>query len=562
MNVLALTQKSNPDNSGVDHLGMRVAGENAYSQLIDFTTTVTWRPRYFSFFCWATRQAFIVNGGSQDKITQKIDRKAYLNTLRRIEYAFIAATLLNDMEAPRIAGSTKVKEMLESAKKGNLTEIDLIGDHLKASNGGLNIYLGSMQNLNLLGSTNGIATPIRGSIGDRLAELFNDSIENTAYKKIFSETKFKISDLIEIGQSGSFARLSEQAKKNKKVDAELKLLRKVVINWEKFLAGNGKSANRILSIGLILEYRKLLSDEAPMLDRFREILLLGAVKVNNQILKLKLPKIYDQVCKKWCMYQSHAYATFALESFLSLALFYANEIQGSSNSNITYDSLLDDLGKLIISDTRVSKHEIPPGFVNWWELPLQKLEPYLKETVISGRQSIITEPDLHSSIISIAGEGHSIDLPNWYHYTSLMFLISVYRIKVLLEKNGKNVWIGSQQESRLPPLVLAKQLGECLKKNMNTADYLRKAIDEHVLRQHYNNALRKLIAQPKVDTTKYFLRGSNFNVVGSHKPGTSNPRFLNTIQHLQDLGYLTNTTPIVPTTEGEEILKKIRDASK
>ena len=145
MSVLALTQKSNPENSGVDHLGMRVAGENAYSQLIDFTTTVTWRPRDFSFFCWATRQAFIVNGGSLDKITQKIDRNAYLSTLKRIEYAFIAATLLNDMEAPRIAGSTKVKEMLESAKNGDVTELDLIGDHLNASNGGLNIYLGSTE---------------------------------------------------------------------------------------------------------------------------------------------------------------------------------------------------------------------------------------------------------------------------------------------------------------------------------------------------------------------------------------------------------------------------------
>ena len=562
MSVLALTQKSNPENSGVDHLGMRVAGENAYSQLIDFTTTVTWRPRYFSFFCWATRQAFIVNGGSLDKITQKIDRNAYLSTLKRIEYAFIAATLLNDMEAPRIAGSTKVKEMLESAKNGDVTELDLIGDHLNASNGGLNIYLGSMQNLNLLGSTNGVATPIRGSIGDRLAELFNDSIENTAYKKIFSDTKVKISDLIEIGKSGSFNKLSEQAKQNRKVDAELKLLRKIILNWEQFLAGNGKSANRILSIGLILEYRKLLSDETPKLDRFREILLLGAVKVNNQILTLKLPKIYDQVCKKWRMYQSHAYATFALESFLSLALFYANEIQGSSNSGITYDFLLDELGKLIISDTRVPKHEMPPGLRNWWELPLQKLEPYLKEIVISGRQSIISEPDLHSTIMSIAGDGHSIDLTNWHHYTSLMFLISVYRIKFLFEKDGENVWIGSQQGSRLPPSVLANQLDECLKKNMTTADYLRKAIDENVLRQHYNNALRKLIAQPKVDTTKFFLRGSHFNVVGSHKPGTSNPRFLNSIQHLQDLGYLTNDTPLVPTPEGEEILTKIRDASR
>ena len=51
---------------GVDHLGMRVAGERAYSALVDFTTTVTWRPRYLSFLCWSLHEAWR-NFGSDKK---------------------------------------------------------------------------------------------------------------------------------------------------------------------------------------------------------------------------------------------------------------------------------------------------------------------------------------------------------------------------------------------------------------------------------------------------------------------------------------------------------------
>ena len=52
MGFLAWTKASDKERAGVDHLGMRVAGEQAYSAMTDFNTTVAWRPRYYSFFCW------------------------------------------------------------------------------------------------------------------------------------------------------------------------------------------------------------------------------------------------------------------------------------------------------------------------------------------------------------------------------------------------------------------------------------------------------------------------------------------------------------------------------
>ncbi len=49
--AVAWTERWQPQPVGVDHLGMRVAGESAYARLFDFTTTVSFRPRYYSYTC-------------------------------------------------------------------------------------------------------------------------------------------------------------------------------------------------------------------------------------------------------------------------------------------------------------------------------------------------------------------------------------------------------------------------------------------------------------------------------------------------------------------------------
>lgn len=47
MSAIGWIEPFTDTEQGVDHLGMRVAGENLYTQLLDFTTTVSWRPRYW-----------------------------------------------------------------------------------------------------------------------------------------------------------------------------------------------------------------------------------------------------------------------------------------------------------------------------------------------------------------------------------------------------------------------------------------------------------------------------------------------------------------------------------
>lgn len=102
MGTLEWTESSSDENTGVDHLGMRVANESSYSKLIDFTTTVTWRLRYYSFLCWAAQRAFLQNGGRFDRTTSKVDFKGYQKAIKRMEYGLVAASLLYDSSASKV----------------------------------------------------------------------------------------------------------------------------------------------------------------------------------------------------------------------------------------------------------------------------------------------------------------------------------------------------------------------------------------------------------------------------------------------------------------------------
>ena len=140
LGTLEWTESSSEENTGVDHLGLRVANESSYSKLIDFTTTVTWRPRYYSFLCWATQRAFFQNGGNFDRTISKVDFNGYQKTIKRMEYGLVAASLVYDSTASKVAGTEKVSIALEAIKKENTVDLPLQGNHLKASVGGLRMH--------------------------------------------------------------------------------------------------------------------------------------------------------------------------------------------------------------------------------------------------------------------------------------------------------------------------------------------------------------------------------------------------------------------------------------
>jgi hypothetical protein len=559
MGTLKWTESSSEENTGVDHLGMRVADESSYSQLIDFTTTVTWRPRYYSFLCWAAQRAFLQNGGDFNHQSSKVNFKGYQKTIKRMEYGLVAASLVHDSSASKVAGTDKVSIALESLKKTNSTTLPLQGNHLKASAGGLSIYAGVMRTLGLLSSSEGFDVPLPGSTGDALAKAFARCLDLTGLDNPLDQESLDLTALEKIGSLCALHGLNEQALGCEAVNDELGLIRKVIIDWDNFRAGTGSSARRILSLGLILESRKLYPEQVASLALFREFTLLGGARISNTIVPLNLPSIYSPILLEWKMYQVHAYITFALESVLALTLVQADEMQEVRGDRI----LQADLTTLILEHIPHSWKESSPGRIpktldRWWDQRLIDLVTTLESIVNEDRNFPLCEPELFVSVSKLANPKGSAKMATWVHDTYLMLLLSLVRMRSLLKTYGEKAWIGTDQSFRLTPDALNNHLNKALTENLTVLEYAKRLTSELAIKQHHQNALRKLISQPDKDTAKFLLEGPYFIPVGTHKPGTSSPRYENALLFLQGLGLLTSGTKPEVTSEGEAVLMKIR----
>lgn len=331
--MLEWTEPSTQLDKGVDHLGLRAAGESCISRLIDFTTTISWRPRYLSFYCWAAQQAFLRAGGRLDGQTHPVDARVYKSTFKRLDFALAAATLVRNEAAQRITGSNVVKDHLSRASFIDTGRLPLAADHLKASMGGFAVYAGPMRQFGLLGSAAGFDVPLPGTLGSNLAHAFGRSLSATNVDLLAAEALDR-EELADLGAVCGLDGFSERAATNPTVAEELRLVRSALLDWRAFEGGRGPSAPGILSVGIILELHRLAAGNGVDLRMFRAATLFGAAAVAEDThVALKLPPIYAEVLSHWRVYQAHAYATLALESLLALSLDHAHRAAADGDNH-------------------------------------------------------------------------------------------------------------------------------------------------------------------------------------------------------------------------------------
>ena len=192
----------------------------------------------------------------------------------------------------------------------------------------------------------------------------------------------------------------------------------------------------------------------------------------------------------------------------------------------------------------------------WWEVPLQALQETLRDVCAESRMADIAEPELYSFLARFRGDS-AAELEERAAASFLLLLLAVTRLSVLLESHSDG-WVGGIEHYRLPPQVLARDLLEATKAGSSTLGYLARVLDRFVVRQHETNALRKLAAQPELDTALFILERDVFIPIANHTAGTSNPRFLNVVTFLADLGYLRIGDGTQLTADGQELLNRLR----
>ncbi len=554
------SERFDPQAIGVDHLGMRVAGERAYGELLDFTTTVTWRPRYLSFLCWMLERAFVEAGGRRGATTEyTVDWTRYRQARKRGERVMAAASVLTDETALRIIGYNSVSRALQAAREQGMQLLLMSDANLASVPESFATYAGPLMRLGLLEVDPKFSRPT-ATRGLELAKAFARSLDADGGQALplFSSEELPLKALQALGERCGLNQLSEAAKRFPEVAAEREALRETILDWESFQGGRGPSARRILSIGIILALHRLppVSAEAPLeLAHFRQATLLDGVLYRGASLPFSLPAVYAPVLASWRLYQAHAYVTYACEALLGLVLAQAQHFESQASAGMPLSRLTAVFLKNIRAGARAEA--TPPRLDSWWECSLEALMPRLQEVVVQGRSSRLTETELLENLWRTARSQEQADFKLWAHDAALMLLLSLARLKHLLVVHGSPAWLGDRDPARLPPECLVRDLEAACAGGQKVEEFLGGWLRGRIIAQHQRNALRKLAADPRKDTTRFELAGDRLLALEGHEPGTSNPRFSNAVLFLQDLGFLTAEKVARPTPAGEELLARI-----
>jgi hypothetical protein len=310
------------------------------------------------------------------------------------------------------------------------------------------------------------------------------------------------------------------------------------------LLGPAAPLSRRLSIGLIL-HAHILMNGPVNLNQFRSLTLINGIRTSEGNIALELPENYQSILPQWATYQAQAFATYALESLLSIVLDRATILESHKGEGVDLGQLLDS----IINEMAIEEDtllELPKNMKSWWQLEVSSLREIVSQQVELSFEAEFTEPDLYAFLSSGLRSARM---------SFLLLFFSIVRLEKLLKEHGAEVWLGSQDLFRLPPQKIVKDFHEFNIKSENVVSYARYLIQRYVIKQHYQNAMRKLAAVPTLDTSRFSWEGNRLVPNGSHRPGTSNPRYENAVFCLTDLGYLSKNGKV--TTEGYMLLKEI-----
>jgi len=542
--IVDWTQKF-PVRTGLDQLGVRLASEDQYTQLVDYTTTVTWHPRYYSFLAWATRSAFRLASGIKG-----VERRTWQRTVRQLDYLLAAATLAESPSVLAIIGSDKLRGRIErAAKEGG--SVDIADDHVGdgSGTGSLEVYGGSMEALGLITQTSGISGPT--PLGERLADAFDRCVAACARDgtpDLANVTVLDIASLKTLARGCGIHQLGTTAGISPEVAAERDLLRDRIVDWSAF-AQRPQVRWRVQSIAIVLACHALMAGGQTTRATFREAILTGGVRGRGPLV---MDPVFDEVLRYWRIYQAHAHLVFALESFLALGMQCLEK--HLPRRIVRRSTLLSDLAALVVSGhakvAAVARgletfsaepladvfHKLDPIVRNGWDVDA---EPAIDLRLRAGRRN-------NGGFREPAGAAHD---------AALLLLLSLARLRSLGDE-VKSGWISRAAPWRHTPATLLAHVDNALACRPTTAEYLRTVLDELVLRQHTTNAYRKLTEQQGRSTALFHVDAFDLEFIAQHYPGTTNPRFDNATSYLVDLGYLSGE-PSTVSADGSALLDEI-----
>jgi hypothetical protein len=315
---------------GLDHLGVQVVSANLYNLLLPGITNVTDRARYYSFYPWVLDR-YARNGPTQR------GRIAWLNWIRRFDFAFCMASVAHEIEsdsvdtaATAVVGAETARKLLRGVNKNAIVdvhsraELDVSGKvpeknaYFQNKEGGLGqYYKGSLRDLGLVVTNSNYQDPdfqLTSYAGLRVAETLSS---HAAFSELFDlaiSGKARFSELASLGAQVGPCGIKPGSN-------EETLLRKLFASNDDEICQGQKKRSRIWRkalIRLVLSYaRDSELVEPDFDDEFRWACLGGALPNGEP---WRLPESLRLVVSAWGAYQRNDLLNHALECLFWIVL--------------------------------------------------------------------------------------------------------------------------------------------------------------------------------------------------------------------------------------------------
>lgn len=499
-----MSASDRPSTRAVDHLGMKVPTQALVAELIDFTTTQTYRPRYFSFLCWAWSE-FMRRRARRDADGWRWSDSAFNAWMKRQEWWVLVASRLDDASAPRLRGLTKADWVLSTEPE----EIHLVTDFLRASTGSLGDYRSSLRHLGLIHADDG-GDEVPTEVGDALAEAFRRCVAQAGFLPYIEADTQPVERLRAYGAACALHRLDDPT--------ETRLLR---LCFE-------QSPRRRAQLALLLRLHAV--------PDFRRAVYLGVHSYgpDEQGWPLELAPVHDKALDRWWLFSARENITFGLEAMLLGARMLLAPLEVAHQN--TLDALLD-AAVTVYRD---------------YDDPLYPLDAPSSAAALAVADRHVWPTGHASQSGSLGprfpGENWPDD-PDWL-WTDWdeaetcitwgfdILLGTALRWRALRRQDPERFsWPDVVPHARTP----LDRVLEYLEMKGSPTDVFRAVLRDLVIQQHLDTTFRKLLAQPKIDSARLVVEdGRLWNTTLAFGPTVSASRIAQARAFLVDLGWLSD----------------------
>jgi hypothetical protein len=526
--------------SGLDHLGMRVASEAYYAALIDFATTVTYRPRYLSFYSWAWTRFLHDHGPTYDP-------KHLTRWIKTQEWWLLVASMMADKDASRLGGIEKARPIVSSAEAVVMPRLDF----LKASEGMLGVYRGVMRTLRLL-SVDKDNNEVPTEAARQLGAEFEAALQRSGFDAHLDAPHQRRQDLRRYGEHCGLTRLSTAHGTSERT----RLVTLLTADRT-----NDRLAAPSESVAFLLRLVEALGeDDLPKIRR--AIYEASALKASRG---LDLAARYDHIIDAWTLYQVRDYILFALEGLLSAVILFVGRRRQTTLSGV--------LAEVADALTRTNERQAAFYDVNQPTAgaAMDKLTrtlwptgPIYTQASRGPRYPDQGKPGAEATLADALQAAHGGHDPAALVRSAMdLLMVTLTRWRGLRDAPGspRFEWPFEVESRRVPLPRLDRLVDDAV--GLDPKSTACKVVEELVIQQHIETAFRKLLAQPRNDSARLRLAEGRLTTTSQgFAPAATSPRIRNALDFAKDLGLIdTSIKPPSLTAAGIALCTQVESGT-